>query len=1042
LPIEYPVEVALGACDFISQDVNGANSAMYAYYRLLNCGFKPGWAAGSDYPCLGTIGGMVTYVQVTNGLTYRKWVDGIKAGRTVISRNGRKEFLDLKVNTNSTPGDTINLPVNGGAVQVSVTWSAIENQSGSLEIVKNGEVVASLSGSVALNAPTNLTVNVSFTNSGWIAARRMSAGEHKSHTAAVFVKVNNAPIRTSLADAMFYVNWMDELLTRTSVGGVWANYFITNRAQAQSRYSAARAVFLQIASEASSPVVATTNLPAGVPNLPYSATLFGTNGVAPYQWMLLSGSLPGGLSLATNTGYITGTPQSNGLFNFTVRLTDSSAPAKTADRGLSISISNGFPPVSLWDNAGTPDTITDGDTNSTELGAKFRSFMAGRVLGVRFYRGPLNNGPHVGHLWSSNGTQLAAVTFTNVSGTGWQEQMFTTPVPIQSNTTYIISYYAPNGRYSDTTAFFNGKSYTNYPIWSPQNGLYGPNGVYKYGPSGFPTNTYNSTYYWVDVVFQPDSPPVAEDLAVSLPEDGVTNFAVHGSSVLGPVTYSLLSAPTNGVLIGFDTNSGAVTYQPNADYFGPDAFRYRVSDGSLLATGLVSLTVSPVNDAPVFNVNPTNRLVAEGALVTVTNAATDVDNTSAQLVYSLLSPPLNAIISTNGVITWMPNESQGPSTNTLVTTVSDGSLTVTNSFQVIVQEVNQAPAFVGVPPNISVPEGILLLVTNAASDADVPANPLTFQLLAPPAGALISAAGVISWTPDESQGPSTNTLTARVSDGQFSVTNSFQVIVQEVNQPPSFVGIPAPVAVPEGNLLSVTNSATDADVPTNLLTYQLLLAPSGAGVSPSGVITWNPGELDGPSTNTFKTRVSDGAASVTNEFVVTVSEVNQPPTFVGTPGNLVLRPQAVMAVTNAATDADWPLNLLSYQLINPPANASVNGAGAISWQPSLAQSPSTNWFYTVANDGLATVTNSFMVSVLAPLTAPLISGFELSGADAIVTWTAVSGYDYTLEFTDDLSGTNWQTSVPPVTASSATVTVTNVNPGSGPARFFRVRSGP
>jgi hypothetical protein len=356
--------------------------------------------------------------------------------------------------------------------------------------------------------------------------------------------------------------------------------------------------------------------------------------------------------------------------------------------------------------------------------------------------------------------------------------------------------------------------------------------------------------------------------------------------------------------------------------------------------------------------------------------------------------------------------------------------------------VNLAPAFVGVPPNVSVPEGILLLVTNAASDADVPANPLTFQLLVPPAGAVISPAGVISWTPDEFQGPSTNTLTTRVTDGQFSVTNSFEVIVEEVNQPPSFAGVPAPVAIPEGDLLSVTNSAADADAPTNLLTFELLLAPSGAGISSSGVITWNPGELDGPSTNTFQTRVSDGAAAVTNQFVVTVSEVNQPPTFVGAPGHLVLRPEAVMAVTNAATDPDWPLNLLSYQLIDPPANASVNGTGAISWQPSLAQSPSTNWFYTVANDGLATVTNSFMVSVLAPLAAPLILGFELSGADAIVTWTAVSGYDYTLEFTDDMSGTNWQTLMPPVTASSATVTVTNVNPGSGPARFFRVRSGP
>ena len=77
IPIEYPVEVALGTADFISEDVVRANetvsgmdpeAAMQAYYRLLNCGFRPGLAAGTDYPCsaAGTdLGSLLTYVQVT-----------------------------------------------------------------------------------------------------------------------------------------------------------------------------------------------------------------------------------------------------------------------------------------------------------------------------------------------------------------------------------------------------------------------------------------------------------------------------------------------------------------------------------------------------------------------------------------------------------------------------------------------------------------------------------------------------------------------------------------------------------------------------------------------------------------------------------------------------------------------------------------------------------------------------------------------------------------------------------------------------------------
>ena len=42
-------------------------------------------------------------------MTYRNWIDGIKAGRTVISRNGNKEFLDLKVANTASPGDKLTI---------------------------------------------------------------------------------------------------------------------------------------------------------------------------------------------------------------------------------------------------------------------------------------------------------------------------------------------------------------------------------------------------------------------------------------------------------------------------------------------------------------------------------------------------------------------------------------------------------------------------------------------------------------------------------------------------------------------------------------------------------------------------------------------------------------------------------------------------------------------------------------------------------------------------------------------------------------------
>src|SRR5206468_3304488 len=136
------------------------------------------------------------------------------------------------------------------------------------------------------------------------------------------------------------------------------------------------------------------------------------------------------------------------------------------------------------------------------------------------------------------------------------------------------------------------------------------------------------------------------------------------------------------------------------------------------------------------------------------------------LTYTLLVGPTNADISANGVITWTPTESQGPSTNLFTTVASDNGappLSATNSFTVVVTEINSAPVL-PLQPNLAIAELATLTVTNTATDSDLPANNLTYALINPPDGAAISTNGVITWTPSEAQGPSTNTLTTVVTD--------------------------------------------------------------------------------------------------------------------------------------------------------------------------------------------------------------------------------------------------------------------------------------
>ena len=97
-------------------------------------------------------------------------------------------------------------------------------------------------------------------------------------------------------------------------------------------------VVLANSAVANSPLsVSTTSLPNSTQSVPYSQTLTASGGTAPYGWALMSGFLPPGLSLSPG-GQISGTPTSTGTYSFTVRVTDSSSPAQTANQPLSVTV--------------------------------------------------------------------------------------------------------------------------------------------------------------------------------------------------------------------------------------------------------------------------------------------------------------------------------------------------------------------------------------------------------------------------------------------------------------------------------------------------------------------------------------------------------------------------------------------------------------------------------------------------------------------------------------------------------------------------------
>ncbi len=251
-PIDYPVEAALGTIDFLAEDVWLNDESVNAYYRLLNCGFRLGWAAGTDYPCNSgqPLGSLLTYVQVSEQpFTYQKWIEGIKNGRTVVATNGHVEFLDLKVDGHASPGDEIELK-GKGTINVNVTWTSIKELRGKIELVCNGKIVSTLDGSCNTGEPLVLIATVPISESSWICARRMNGTGHQSHTAPVYISVKNKPLRASAADAQYFVNWIDTILKNIESDGPWNQYFTHDLDVVQNRYRKAQAIYSKIAREA------------------------------------------------------------------------------------------------------------------------------------------------------------------------------------------------------------------------------------------------------------------------------------------------------------------------------------------------------------------------------------------------------------------------------------------------------------------------------------------------------------------------------------------------------------------------------------------------------------------------------------------------------------------------------------------------------------------------------------------------------------------------------------------------------------------------
>ncbi len=249
----------------------------------------------------------------------------------------------------------------------------------------------------------------------------------------------------------------------------------------------------------------------------------------------------GGAPLAGTTTYDSGTstatfvPEaglaSSATYAVAVTASDLSGNAMAAPVTFGFTTADPECPCTLFDGR-IPPSPDGGDDTPTELGVRFTTDVEGEITGVRFYKSIVNTGTHTGTLWSSTGQVLATGTFTDETGSGWQELTFAQPVPVVPGEVYVASYFAPRGRYSADYDWFADTGTNLAPLHAPASAVVGGNGVFRSGGAGFPDQSFRSTNYWVEPVLQVPLP--VADLSVA----AATTTLTRGQSATTTATVS------------------------------------------------------------------------------------------------------------------------------------------------------------------------------------------------------------------------------------------------------------------------------------------------------------------------------------------------------------------------------------------------------------------------------------------------------------------------------------------------------------------------
>ncbi|HUP82468.1 MAG TPA: putative Ig domain-containing protein [Pirellula sp.] len=454
--------------------------------------------------------------------------------------------------------------------------------------------------------------------------------------------------------------------------------------------------------------------------------------------------------------------------------------------------------------------------------------------------------------------------------------------------------------------------------------------------------------------------------------------------------------PVKPVGMAIDPNSGILVWTPTVDQIGVQTVILRVGDGR----GGVDLqsfqvNVNAANIGPIITSKPSGPAVVNLPFQYRIRAQ---DANDDRITFGLKSRPLGdmSVDSKTGFLTWRPTSADIGTHSIDVTATDPDGDGQGQRFDLIVlaSAPNRIPSLNSTPRQ-QVRLGTSYLYALDAVDPD--GDPLTYQLDVSPTGMTIDSAGLVNWTPSNTQFGN-NQVKIRVLDGRGGEqSQSFTIVVltQTENHTPAITST-VPITSTLGQGYRYTVMAYDADGDT--IAYSLIKGPQGMSIDTlTGAIRWTPTDDQIGLQEVIVQAMDPLTASTTQRFTITVRGTNLPPAISSVPITVAT---VARVYTYALRASDPEGSPLSFSLVDRSGDMSIDASGIIRWTPTVGELSVAKVTIRVRDELGATADQSYYIQVSSggPNLSPLIS------SQPILAATVGQQYRYQVTATDPEGG--------------------------------------